>query len=117
MGRPSNEPSAGAAAAARLKVDLATRPSPAKVGKNTLIAKVLDAAGQPLSGAEVEVRLFMPQMGAMAPMEAKATLRETGGGQYTGDVEIPMAWSWDATVTVRKAGQVVGTTQTTITAR
>jgi len=59
----------------------------------------------------------MPQMGAMAPMEAKATLKHEGGGRYEGEIDIPMAWSWETTVTVRKGGQVLGTAMTTITAR
>jgi len=67
--------------------------------------------------AEVEVTLFMPQMGSMAPMTAKATLKSVGNGEYTGTIEIPMAWSWQTTVTVKKEGKSLGSMQTTITAR
>lgn len=107
----------GVAAGPRLRVDLTTTPSPAKIGKNTVRVKVLDPAGQPLAGAEVEVRIFMPQMGSMAPMEAKATLQQETAGQYAGEIDIPMAWTWETTVTVRKDGQVVGTARASITAR
>ena len=65
----------------------------------------------------MEVRIFMPQMGSMAPMEAKAVLQPESAGQYAGEIEIPMAWTWETTVTVRKGGQVLGTARTSITAR
>jgi hypothetical protein len=116
MGRPAAGPAA-AAAAPKLKVDLSTSPTPAKVGKNTVRVKVADPSGQPITDAEVEVRIFMPQMGAMAPMEAKSTLAPEGGGRYAGEIDIPMAWTWETTVTVRKGGQVLGRTMTSITAR
>ena len=116
MGRPQAG-APGAASGPRLKVDVTTSPSPAKVGKNTVRVKVADPSGQPLAGAQVEVRLFMPQMGGMAPMEAKATLQQEAPGQYAGEIDIPMAWTWETTVTVRKDGQAVGTSRTSITAR
>ncbi len=70
-----------------------------------------------MDGAEVEISLFMPQMGSMAPMTAKAALQGVGGGEYAGTVDVPMAWSWQTTLTVRKAGQVLGSIQTTLNAR
>lgn len=116
MGRPQAG-STVASGGPALKIDVTTSPSPAKVGKNTVRVKAFDAAGQPLSGAQVDVRLFMPQMGSMAPMEAKAALAQETPGQYAGEVDIPMAWTWETTVTVRKDGKVVGTTRTSVTAR
>jgi hypothetical protein len=56
-------------------------------------------------------------MGSMAPMSSKATLSESGAGIYTGQIEFPMAWTWQTTVTVRKNGSVIGVAQTSITAR
>lgn len=117
MTRPSPGEAPAAGAGARLTAAVTTEPSPAKVGKNRVRVAVKDPAGQPIAGAEVEIRLFMPQMGAMAPMEAKALLRAEGGGVYAGEIDIPMAWTWTTTVTVRKGGQVIGTAETSITAR
>ena len=117
MGGPQPGAAATAAAGPKLRIELATSPSPAKVGKNTVRVKVADPQGQPVTGADVEVRIFMSQMGSMAPMEAKAVLQPESAGQYAGEIEIPMAWTWETTVTVRKAGQVMGTTRTSITAR
>jgi hypothetical protein len=78
---------------------------------------VKDASGKPITGAQVEVTLFMPKMGSMAPMTSKATLMESGKGVYSGQVEFLMAWTWQTTVTVRKNGTVVGIAQTSVTAR
>jgi hypothetical protein len=80
-------------------------------------AKVKDAQGQPIADADVDIRLFMPQMTAMSEVNVNARLKPMGNGEYMGEVEIPIAWSFATTVTVRKAGQVVGTAETTITAR
>jgi membrane fusion protein, copper/silver efflux system len=96
---------------------LTTDPSPARVGTNRIRAEVADESGEPIEGAEVEVRLRMPGMGAMPPMETKADLKDAGKGVYTGGLEIPMAWSWSATVTVRKTDRLLGTVETTIMAR
>jgi hypothetical protein len=100
-----------------ISADLQTDPSPARVGTNALRVAIRDASGQPIEGAEVSVRLFMPQMGSMVPMESRAMLQEQGAGLYAGEVEIPLAWTWDTTVTVRKEGRVVGTAQANIMAR
>ena len=78
---------------------------------------VRDASGKPITGAQVDVGLFMPQMGAMSPMSSKATLSESGNGIYTGQIEFQMAWTWQTTVTVREGGSVIGVAQTNITAR
>ena len=115
MGKPG-EGAKGPAPQTGLKIEL-MEPKAAKVGQNTVRLTVKDAQGNPVNDAEVEVTLFMPQMGSMAPMTAKATLKSAGNGEYTGTIDIPMAWSWQATVTVKKEGKSLGSMQTTITAR
>jgi RND family efflux transporter MFP subunit len=117
LGRPQPGAVTAATTGPKIRIDLATSPSPAKVGKNTVRVKVADPAGQPVAGADVEVRIFMPQMGSMAPMEAKATLQPETPGQYAGEIDIPMAWTWETTVTVRRGGQVMGSARTSLTAR
>jgi hypothetical protein len=84
---------------------------------NAIRLLVKDASGKPITGAQVDVGLFMPQMGSMAPMSSNATLTESGNGVYTGQIEFQMAWTWQTTVTVRKNGSVIGVAQTNITAR
>jgi len=83
---------------------------------NPMRLLVKDANGKPITDAQVDVALFMPQMGSMAPMRSKATLSEVGNGVYTGEIEIQMAWTWQTTVTVQKNGSVVGVARTSVTA-
>ena len=92
-------------------------PSAAKVGANAMRLVVRDASGAPVDGAEVEVTLLMPQMGSMPAMTARASLQPAGNGEYTGTIDIPMAWTWQTTVTVRKGGQTLGAVQTSLMAR
>jgi membrane fusion protein, copper/silver efflux system len=115
MGKPG-EATKELAAQTALKIELLD-PKAAKVGQNTVRLTVKDAQGNPVTDAEVEVTLFMPQMGGMAPMTSKATLKPTGAGEYAGTIDIPMAWSWQTTVTVKKEGKSLGSMQTTVTAR
>ncbi|HJT70848.1 MAG TPA: efflux RND transporter periplasmic adaptor subunit [Terriglobales bacterium] len=116
MGKPSTAPAAAAAATQNIKVDI-LEPKQAKVGANTLRLAVRDSSGKPIVDAEVGVRLFMPQMGNMAPMSANADLKPAGNGEYAGTITVPMAWTWETTVTVKKGGAPVGSVRTSITAR
>jgi membrane fusion protein, copper/silver efflux system len=115
MGKSGGE-GKGQVAQTALKIEL-MEPKAAKVGQNTVHLMVKDAQGNPVTDAEVEVTLFMPQMGSMAPMTSKATLKPSGAGEYAGTIDIPMAWSWQTTVTVKKEGKSLGSMQTTVTAR
>jgi Cu(I)/Ag(I) efflux system membrane fusion protein len=117
MGSPSQAPAgAGAGTKQAISVEVLD-PKTAKTGMNAIRLLVKDASGNPITGAQVDVGLFMPQMGAMAPMSSKATLMESGQGVYTGQIEFLMAWTWQTTVTVRKNGAVVGVAETSVTAR
>ncbi len=116
MGRPVPA-EAAAESASGVTAEVTTNPSPAKVGRNRVRALIKDASGQPIPDAVVDIRLFMPQMTGMAQVDVRASLKPTGGGVYVGEVEIPIAWSFDTTLTVRKAGQLLGTAEVTITSR
>lgn len=117
MGRPGEKKmEKPTAAVSTLKVEI-QEPKVAKVGKNDLRLTVRDASGNRVTDAEVEVTLFMPQMGNMAPMTAKANLSHAGNGEYKGSIDIPIAWTWQTTITVKKAGKTLGSVQTNLTAR
>jgi RND family efflux transporter MFP subunit len=118
MGAPSSVQATppAAARAQTLNVEILA-PKTAKVGSNDIRLALKDPSGKPIEGAEVEVTLFMPQMGNMAPMTSKANLKDSGKGTYDGSIHFPMAWTWDTTVSVKKSGQAVGSAKTTITAR
>ena len=104
------------ASAQALKIEI-VEPMEAKVGSNNVHLVVRNASGNPVDGAEVEMKLFMPQMGSMAPMTSRATLKSAGGGMYLGAIDFPMAWTWQTTFTVRKRGEVLGVVQTNLMAR
>jgi RND family efflux transporter MFP subunit len=117
MGRPVAAESQPSGSKSSVSVEVTTDPSPAKVGRNHVRALVKDAAGAPIADADVEIRFFMPQMAGMAQVDVRAPLKVQGSGMYAGDVELPIAWSFATTVTVRRAGQVIGTAETTVTSR
>jgi hypothetical protein len=117
MGRPIPVEAAASASTPQISAEVTTNPSPARIGKNQVGVMVKDAKGQPITGADVEIRMFMPQMIGMSEVNVKAALRATGNGEYTGEIELPIAWSFATTITVRKGGQVVGTAETTVTSR
>ena len=117
MGMPDQKqiPSA-TGPAPNLRVEI-MEPKVAKVGQNSIRVMVRDAAGNPVTDAEVDVTLYMPQMGSMAPMTSRASLKPMKPGEYQGQVDVPMAWTWQTTVSVKKGGKPVGSAQTTLTAR
>ncbi len=117
MGAPSQAPAAPAGGTTQAISVEVLDPKTAKTGMNPIRLMVKEASGKPITGAQVEVGLFMPQMGAMPPMSSKGNLTEVGNGIYQGSIEVLMAWTWQTTVTVRKNGAVVGVAQTTITSR
>jgi hypothetical protein len=94
-------------------------PDPAKVGDNLLEATVRDAGGKPIGDAEVSVQFFMPAMPTMnmPAMRSEARLTPAGGGVYRGNGQVMMAGRWDATVTVVRGGQRLGTKQLPVVAR
>ena len=115
MGTPS-APVPAATAAPSLQVEI-VEPRTAKVGRNSVRLVAKDAQGNPIPDAEVDISIFMPQMGAMAPMRSSAQLKPMGEGQYAGEIDIPMAWTWETTVTAKKGGVTIGAAKTNITAR
>ncbi len=117
MGKPSTAQGGQAQPAAQNIAVEILEPKTAKTGMNTIRLRVKNAAGNPITGAQVDVSLFMPQMGSMPPMTSRATLAETDGGVYSGQIEFQMAWTWQTTVTVRRNGNVIGVVKTTITSR
>jgi len=116
MGAPSAErPVASGPVARNLNVEI-KEPTRAKTGMNPIRLIARDASGNLIEDAEVEVTLHMPRMGSMAPMTSKTKLRHVGKGEYEGEVEIPMAWTWETTITARRNGKPIGTARISITA-
>lgn len=78
-------------------VEITTDPAVLPVGKATLILKVTDQTGQPVSGATVRVLAKMPGM-SMGEQEQTATA--TAPGAYTAPAAFSMAGTYQATVNI-----------------
>ena len=109
----------GAAAPSGTQITFRTVPDPPKTGDNQLEATVKDAAGKPIDDAEVTLQFLMPAMPTMnmPAMRSEAKLAPAGGGVYRGNGQLMMAGRWDATVTVVRGGQRLGTKQLPVVAR
>jgi nitrogen fixation protein FixH len=109
----------GLASPAGTQITFRTVPDPPKTGDNQLEATVKDARGNPIDDAEVTVQFFMPAMPTMnmPAMKSDAKLAPAGGGVYRGTGQVMMAGRWDATVTVVRGGQRLGTKQLPVVAR
>lgn len=110
MPAPAAQAPAAAPATGNVEITLTTQPSPPKMGETTFEAMVMQG-GQPVTDADVSVELFMPAMPAMKMPEMKSStsLKHEGGGRYRGAGNVMMAGSWDATVSVKRGGQDIGT--------
>ena len=106
-------------ATAQLTITLHSQPDPPKTGENAFEVSVKDPSGQAIADAQVSIQFFMPAMPTMnmPAMRNTVALAPAGGGIYRGTGEIMMAGRWEATVTVSRSGQRLGSLQTTVVGR
>jgi RND family efflux transporter MFP subunit len=109
----------GSTATAQLDIAFRTVPDPARTGENEIEVVLKDAAGTPVDGAQVSVQLFMAAMPTMnmPAQRSETTLAAGGSGVYRGTGQVMTAGRWDATVTVTRNGQRVGTKNLSLVAR
>ena len=112
-------PAARAASREALDITFRSQPDPPKMGDNQLEVIVKDPTGKPIEDAEVSVQFFMAAMPTMnmPAMRNEVKLSRAGGGVYRGMGQVMMAGRWDATVTVMRGGQRVGSKQLSVVAR
>lgn len=96
---------------------LTSKPSPPKTGDNTFEVMVKDAAGKPITDAEVTAMFYMGAMGAMPEMKNTVTLKHQKEGRYVGTGQVMMAGKWDVTVMVKRAGKEIGSKKFPVTAQ
>jgi hypothetical protein len=96
---------------------LTSKPSPPKTGDNTFEVMVKDAAGKPITDAEVTAMFYMGAMGAMPEMKNNVTLKHQKEGRYVGTGQVMMAGKWDVTVMVKRAGKEIGSKKFPVTAK
>jgi hypothetical protein len=100
-----------------LDIMLTSKPSPPKTGDNTFEVMVKDAAGKPVTDAEVTATFVMPKMGTMPEMKNNVTLKHQKEGRYVGTGQVMMAGKWDVTVSVKRAGKEIGSKKFPVTAQ
>jgi nitrogen fixation protein FixH len=108
-----------APAATAFKMTLKTEPDPPQGTKeNTIHVSLTDAAGKPVSDAQVRMTFVMPAMPAMnmPEMRNSADLKWTGS-DYAGPIQIMMAGGWNVSVEARRGNQLLTTYQTHLNAR
>ena len=76
---------------------------PLVVGDNTIEVKVTDA-GKPITGATVEMKVFMPEMPGMPYMEDVKAMNAMGES-YHGNVNFSMGGTWQVKIFIEKDGK------------
>ena len=109
--KPSGPPAKG-------KIELTTTPSPAQKGSNTVLVKLTDPEGKPISGAEVTVTFFMAAMPSMNMPEMKTVIKgaDKSDGVYEGKGDLGSAGMWEVTATAQQNGKTIVTKKLTVKA-
>jgi RND family efflux transporter MFP subunit len=116
---PAQTPAPQSSPAARLDIVFRSQPNPPEVGSNTFEVLVKDAEGRAVMDADVRIAIFMPAMPSMGmpAMRSSAAPSHVADGTYRGTGQVPMAGTWQVTVTVSRNGQPLGTRRLTIVVR
>ena len=111
-------PAPASAPTGNIEITLTSQPDPPKMGETTFEAMVMQG-GQPVTDADVSVELFMAAMPSMKMPEMKNSipLKHEGNGRYRGTGNVMMAGNWDATVSVKRGGQELGSRKVPIVAK
>lgn len=111
-------PASGGAPSGSVEITFTSEPDPPRMGENAFDVMVM-SGGQPVTDAAVSVEFFMPAMPAMnmPEMRNSVPLKHEGGGRYRGTGNVMMAGVWDATVSVTRGGQEVGSQKFSVTAK
>ena len=111
-----DKPAAAQASAPQVKITFRTTPSPPKgAAENAFHVIVTDAAGKPVSDAQVKVIFLMPAMPGMGEMRSSADLA-WNGREYAGKGGIPMAGPYNVVVEVSRGGQPLASYRTRVNA-
>ncbi len=97
-------------------LSLAAASYPLVKGDNALTLKLTDGAGKPVTDAQVAVRVSMPPMPGMAPMDfnPQALLK---GDAYAVTANTPMEGGWKVEVSVTRPGKPASTATFNLDAR
>jgi hypothetical protein len=88
-------------ASSLVTVEHTISPDPPRVGPTTVVLRVTDRDGKPVSGARIELEADMSHAG-MAPVLEET--KETRPGEYQADFEFGMAGDWIVLLHMRLPG-------------
>jgi Cu(I)/Ag(I) efflux system membrane fusion protein/cobalt-zinc-cadmium efflux system membrane fusion protein len=110
---PATQPSAGAAPAQQILIEMNTEPSAPRKGANTVRVKLTGSDGKPLAGVQVRATFSMPAMPAMgmAAIRSEVAFTEKGNGLFEGSVQLESGGTWQVSVTVQRGGQTLAIRQ------
>ncbi len=113
--QPMNNPGAQAVA----QIDFSTEPQTPGKGPNLYRVKLSASDGSPITGAQLNIRSYMPAMPAMGmpAMNLVTPLAEKGNGIYEGQATLESGGTWKVTITALKNGAVLATKQLSLQAQ
>ncbi len=85
---------------------LSASPSPPVKGNNLWMVQLLDGQGQPINGATIVTKLFMPDHGHGSSIKPQATAKGTDGTYEITPVTLFMPGVWQITFEVAAPGGV-----------
>lgn len=98
--------------------EMTTDPNPPYRGNNKIRIVLHDAAGKPITGADVSVTFFMAAMPAMgmAALRTEAKAADQGNGLYEATAKLDSGGTWQVTIVASKDGRQVAAKQVSVTA-
>ena len=87
-----------------VEMAVAVEPADLRVGENVVWLELRDAAGAPVTNADVDVKVHMHAMGAMPAMGGPAAVSEMGEGRYRADFELEMGSTWLVEIAAKPPG-------------
>jgi len=98
-----------------MQIEVAVEPADLRVGKNALWLALRNEDGEPVTGADVDVRVHMHAMGAMPAMGGPASVDEVGDGRYRAEFELEMGSTWLVEIAARPPGGAVARAEGSLT--
>lgn len=83
-------------------------PAPPAKGNNTWTVQILDGQGQPINGAAIVTKAFMPDHGHGSSIKPQATAKGADGTYEITPVNLFMPGVWQITFEITAAGGVAG---------
>ena len=102
--------------AAGLNITLGADRYPLVKGDNNLSVKVTESSGKAVTDAKVDIRLYMPPMPGMAPMESSVQ-PQPKGNEYPFTVNVAMEGGWKIDATVTQPGKAPASATFNVDAR